>query len=310
VIGEQAMVAEGQRKAPPKYPVLDVPLSDIVIDADFENVRIDRRAASDDPAGAALYTSKILALAEDIQEHGLFHPLTVRQRALPKAVYLLRAGFRRYWAILLLQWGEVQASIIPPTAPPELDYWINIQENLEREDLGAYEIAEAALRMQRLFGRTGADFAKETKRSPSYVNNLIRWRRTLPQPLLDDWRRGHPNLTQERLEKLSHLNEAEAIATWGMIKGHIKIPVSVPSNTPVNSDGGSLLSVPDSNSLSRAGLPKRPNLARLADLKAAIINSGKLKNSGTRDLCLQIVEFCEGARKTIPDLYPRPAKKK
>jgi ParB/RepB/Spo0J family partition protein len=307
VIVEQATATDVEKKVPPKYPVLDIPLADIVIDDAFENVRIDRSATSDDPAGAALYTNKVRDLAEDIQEHGLFHPLTVRQRALPKSVYLLRAGFRRYRAILLLQWDEVQASIIPPTAPPELDYWINIQENLEREDLGAYEIAEAALRMQRLFARTGADFAKETKRSPSYVNNLIRWRRTLPQPVLDDWRRGHPNLTQERLEKLSHLNQEEATATWGMVKGHIKIPVNTPTTTGAD---GSLLSEPQSSTLSRAGIPKRPNPTRLADLKAAIANSGKLKTPGTRDLCIQIIEFCEGTRKTIPDLYPPTPKKK
>lgn len=279
----QAAVSE---KITPKYPVIDVPVAEIALDPRFENVRIDRRMDLGDPLGAQLYSGKIANLAEDIRDHGLFHPITVRARS--PSDYVLRAGFRRFLAVKLLDWKDVQASIIPEEAPEEIDYWINIQENLEREDLSAFEVAEAAIRMQTLFGRTGSDFARETRRSPSYINNLIRWRKTLPENVISDWRRGHPWLTQDRLEKLSHLAEDEAEAKWQMLRGKKEIAVKAGPTTERDP------SIP----------AKRPSGSRLGDLKSAIENSSRIRAPHVRTLALQIVEFCQGERKEIPGIYP------
>ena len=302
------MSERGKHKTP-RYEVRDVLVADILIDNKFENSRLDR-SPSDDPNGTAAYTQSLKNLAEDIREHGLFHPLTARERPdeglddsgapVEHTSYLMRAGFRRFGAILLLGWEEVQASIIPADAPLELDYWINIQENLEREDLSPYEIAEAALRMQRLFDRSGSDFARESKRSASYVNNLIRWRRLLPQPIIDDWRRRHPLLTQDKIEKLSHLNEDEAIAAWEAEKGSSTIAVLAgPHPRGLQ---------PENKGLPRS--PRRPKMNRLIALHGAIEISEVIQDPKTRELALQLVRFCQGSLKTIPGIYPPVRRKK
>ncbi|MDI6784475.1 MAG: ParB/RepB/Spo0J family partition protein, partial [bacterium] len=94
-------------------------------------------------------TGLIQALAENIAEFGLLHPLVVNEH------YELIAGFRRLKAVELLGWTEVPVTIISPTNElKKLD--TSLHENFRRKDLNPLEVCEAILerkhRWEKLYG--------------------------------------------------------------------------------------------------------------------------------------------------------------
>lgn len=83
------------------------------------------------------------ALAESMRRHGQLHPIIINRR------YELIAGFRRLEAARRLGWTGIQAVIVDrETEDTKLE--IEIEENVQRQNLSADEIAAGLERLSRL----------------------------------------------------------------------------------------------------------------------------------------------------------------
>lgn len=114
------------------------------------------------------HEDKIDELAESFRHHGVIQPLTVR---LVEGQYRLIAGERRLRAAL-------KAGIKVPVVVKSMDdreaMEVSLVENLQREDLGILEQAEAFKRLMDEFGLTQEDVAKRVGKSRPDVANTLR----------------------------------------------------------------------------------------------------------------------------------------
>jgi ParB family transcriptional regulator, chromosome partitioning protein len=121
-------------------------------------------------------------LAQSIREKGILQPLLVRPlaEAGPEAGFELVAGERRWRAAQRVGLHEVPVIIRPLADAEALE--IALVENLQREDLGPLEEAEAYSRLLHEFGRTQAALAEAVGKSRSHVANMVRLL-SLPPPV-------------------------------------------------------------------------------------------------------------------------------
>jgi len=89
--------------------------------------------------------SRIAELAENIQAHGLLHPIAVRPIRERPGHYELIAGSRRLEAAKQLGWRDIPAHILKLDDPAALS--AHISENTVRMDLDAISRAEGAMRL-------------------------------------------------------------------------------------------------------------------------------------------------------------------
>ncbi len=132
------------------------------------NPRQPRRAFSDDG---------IAELAQSIRQYGLLSPLVVRRTA--PGEYELIAGERRLRALQLLRAEFADAVIL--NAPNAEAALIALIENLQREQLNAFEEAEAYQRILGEFAMTQEALAGRLGKSPSAVANRLRLLRLSPE---------------------------------------------------------------------------------------------------------------------------------
>ena len=131
------------------------------------NPRQPRRAFSED---------MIAELAQSIRQFGLLSPLVVRRVA--PGEYELIAGERRLRALRLL--GAEFADALILNAPNAEAALIALIENLQREQLNAFEEAEAYQRILGEFSMTQEALAGRLGKSPSAVANRLRLLRLSP----------------------------------------------------------------------------------------------------------------------------------
>ncbi|HIS93794.1 MAG TPA: ParB/RepB/Spo0J family partition protein [Candidatus Alectryocaccomicrobium excrementavium] len=146
----------------PARPVYRIALSSI-----RPNPRQPRRAFSED---------MIAELAQSIRQFGLLSPLVVRRVA--PGEYELIAGERRLRALRLL--GAEFADALILNAPNAEAALIALIENLQREQLNAFEEAEAYQRILGEFSMTQEALAGRLGKSPSAVANRLRLLRLSP----------------------------------------------------------------------------------------------------------------------------------
>ena len=146
----------------PARPVYRIALSSI-----RPNPRQPRRAFSED---------MIAELAQSIRQFGLLSPLVVRRVA--PGEYELIAGERRLRALRLLGADFADALIL--NAPNAEAALIALIENLQREQLNAFEEAEAYQRILGEFSMTQEALAGRLGKSPSAVANRLRLLRLSP----------------------------------------------------------------------------------------------------------------------------------
>jgi ParB family chromosome partitioning protein len=82
-------------------------------------------------------------LMESMRQHGQLHPIIINRR------YELLAGFRRLEAAKRLGWTGIQA-IMLDRETEDMKLEIEIEENIQRQNLSADEIAAGLERLQRL----------------------------------------------------------------------------------------------------------------------------------------------------------------
>lgn len=112
----------------------------------------------------------IIELAGSIRRYGLLSPLVVR-RTSPERCELI-AGERRLRALLLL--GETETDALVVNASDQESALIALVENLQREELGFFEEAEAYQALIEQHGISREQLAARLSRSPSAVANRLR----------------------------------------------------------------------------------------------------------------------------------------
>lgn len=140
-------------------------------------------------------------LAASIVQYGLIQPITVRRCG---TGYELIAGERRYRASIIAGLKEVPSVIIE--ADKNKSAILALLENLQREDLSFFEIAESYKSLIREQGLTQAEIAAKMGKSQSSVANKIRLLRLPPRvkKLIRDY-----ELTERHARALLLLNDEE-----------------------------------------------------------------------------------------------------
>lgn len=146
-------------------------------------------------------------LAASIREYGVIQPITVRRA---DTEYELIAGERRYRACVRLNMETVPAIIIH--ADDNKSAILALLENLQREDLCFFEIAEGYQNLIREQGMTQEELAQKIGKSQSTIANKIRLLKLPPQvkSLVREY-----GLTERHARALLHLpdetQQAEAV---------------------------------------------------------------------------------------------------
>jgi len=112
---------------------------------------------------------EIAALAENMKEHGLIQPVTLRENG---DRYQLIAGERRLKAAQLADWETIPAYflVVDDREMAELA----LSENIQRKDLNAIEKAVAFRNYLDAYGGTQGDLGKRLGLDRSTISNLIR----------------------------------------------------------------------------------------------------------------------------------------
>ena len=112
----------------------------------------------------------LLELSDSIKNHGLLQPIIVRESA--KDYYQIIAGERRWRASKLAGLTEIPAIIMQADALQAAE--IAIIENIQRQDLNAYEEAAAYSSLMEQYDLTQEDVAEKVGKSRSAVANAMR----------------------------------------------------------------------------------------------------------------------------------------
>lgn len=152
--GLDALIPSGENHFETR--VLSIPVGDI-----HPNPRQPRHTF--DPA-------EIASLAGSIREHGVLQPLIVSPAG--EDQYTLIAGERRLMAAR--QAGLETVPVIVREAGDQQHLELALVENIQREDLGPLEAAEAYRQLIDEFGLTQEDVAKRVGKSRTAVANTLR----------------------------------------------------------------------------------------------------------------------------------------
>lgn len=146
-------------------------------------------------------TAGLEELSASIAENGVLQPISVRR---VRNVYEIVAGERRYRASKMAGLSKIPAIILE--ADENKSALIALLENLQREDLSFFEIAQGYQRLIRDQGITQEELAKKLGKSQSTVANKLRLLRFPPkvQMLISDYA-----LTERHARALLHLTSEE-----------------------------------------------------------------------------------------------------
>lgn len=120
-------------------------------------------------------TAALRELAESIVQYGVIQPITVRKI---RCGYEIVTGERRLRASQLAGLETIPSIVI--NADGDKSAILALLENLQREDLSFFEIAEGYQRLIREQGMTQDDIAKKLGKSQSTVANKIRLLKLTP----------------------------------------------------------------------------------------------------------------------------------
>src|SRR5207245_6496040 len=102
---------------------------------------------------------------------------------------------------------------------PEQARILNIIENLEREDLKDWELAEACLTLHTEFKLTSGQIAGRIRRTPTTIENYIRMLQKCMPDMVEAWKAGKVDahgrpITQSRLLQVASLTKPEQREQW------------------------------------------------------------------------------------------------
>lgn len=112
----------------------------------------------------------LLELSDSIKQHGLLQPIIVRESA--QGYYQIIAGERRWRASKLAGLSEIPAIIMQADELKAAE--LAIIENIQRQDLNAYEEAAAYKSLLEQYGLTQEEVSERVGKSRSAVANSMR----------------------------------------------------------------------------------------------------------------------------------------
>lgn len=128
----------------------------------------------------------LIELSDSIKNHGLLQPIIVRESG-EKDYYQIIAGERRWRASKLAGLTEIPAIIMQADALQAAE--IAIIENIQRQDLNAYEEAAAYSSLMEQYDLTQEEVAEKVGKSRSAVANAMRLL-DLPEDVLEMLKTG------------------------------------------------------------------------------------------------------------------------
>lgn len=262
-----------------------VPLAEILIDPKF-NVR------------QTMDEGKVKGLAADIKARGrILQPVIVVRnpnKSDTQHPYKLIVGFRRAEAARLLNVAKVPVEMYEGN---ELAcYATNIAENVQREDLKPFELAQRLCFLRDKFKSVGEavsgdKIGKLVGISKSYANNLMGCEDRLITPIKDAFHGVNGAECPwgvDKLIKVASLNRDEQRAEWDTYLG-------------VNQGGQGEGAGEDAGS----AVAKKPSLTQLKQAIAALTVAVKDEkvDKETAKLAMSCLKFAAGLQKTIPSVY-------
>ena len=142
-----------------------------------ESIQIERIVPNRYQPRQVFDSSKIIELAESIDEHGLLQPIVVRP--IEENMYEIIAGERRFRALQSLH--KSQADVIIRHINDEETAVVALIENIQRENLSAVEEAEAYKKLLEIGGTTQSELAKSVGKSQSFIANKLRLLKLAPK---------------------------------------------------------------------------------------------------------------------------------
>ena len=127
----------------------------------------------------------LLELSDSIKAHGLLQPIIVRESS--AGYYQIIAGERRWRASKLAGLTEIPAIVMQADALEAAE--IAIIENIQRQDLNAYEEAAAYASLMEQYSLTQEEVAEKVGKSRSAVANSMRLL-DLPEEVLEMLKTG------------------------------------------------------------------------------------------------------------------------
>ena len=113
---------------------------------------------------------KLAELSDSIKEHGMVQPLVVIKKK--DKQYMIVAGERRYRAAKEAGLKEIPCMVRDLTEAQITE--IALIENIQRENLNAWEEAQSYRDLQQKFGYTQEQLAQKLGKSRPYVANILR----------------------------------------------------------------------------------------------------------------------------------------
>ena len=161
-IGDTDMIKLLKKQTDPDAPRAELlPLDVIAPNPNQPRIYFDRSAMEE--------------LRDSILEYGVIQPITVRRL---HGEYELVAGERRFRAAQMAGLTEIPAVVID--ADSDKSAILALLENLQREDLSFFEVAESYKSLIRRQGMTETEIAEKVGKSRSSVANKIRLLRLPP----------------------------------------------------------------------------------------------------------------------------------
>lgn len=147
-------------------------------------------------------TVSLEELTESIEEFGILQPITVRK---VRGGYELVAGERRFRAAENAGLDSVPAIVI--NADEKKSALLALLENLQRDDLSFFEVAESYQNLIKNQGMTQEEIAKKLGKSQSNIANKLRLLKLYPRTrrLILEY-----SLTERHARALLHLTNEEA----------------------------------------------------------------------------------------------------
>lgn len=162
--------------------------------------------------------NNIEELAESIREIGLVQPLVVREggpsRTDGKRKFFLVAGERRYRAVGLLGWTQVEVKLVKGNT--QATALMNLVENAQREAVEPYEEAQAIQRIMTDYKMTQAELAKRIGKSEPYVSQRLKLLTSTAPEVKVEVEKG--NITPTHARELSNLPKAEQVEVLDDVK--------------------------------------------------------------------------------------------
>lgn len=147
-------------------------------------------------------TVSLEELTQSIEEFGILQPITVRK---VRGGYELVAGERRFRAAENAGLDSVPCIII--NADEKKSALLALLENLQRDDLSFFEVAESYQNLIKMQGMTQEEIAKKLGKSQSNIANKLRLLRLYPRTrrLILEY-----SLSERHARALLHLTDEEA----------------------------------------------------------------------------------------------------